>query len=202
MDEFHMTGGHDLLREQIMNDGRTARKWNLEIVLASQLMEDFGSLTKIATSFFILDSGTEETRRWLRENIQLSPVEESALQRHVHGAGEHGTTFLARIVTKDATYSQLYTFTAGPMRLWALSTTTEDRKLRNLIYKHMPGNEARQLLARYFPSGSCKKKLDSMKRETFGEAEFVDDAMTASLLERIANDMVVGQGGPGQRLAA
>lgn len=61
-------------------------------MLASQLVEDFGELTKIATSFFI-DAGTEETRRWLRDNIDFSPVEENALTNYVHGAGPHGATF-------------------------------------------------------------------------------------------------------------
>ncbi|MEX5624181.1 hypothetical protein ABFV62_29055, partial [Pseudomonas syringae] len=79
MDEFHKTGGHVGLQEQMQTDGREARKWNMEIILASQLMEDFGQLTKIATATFILDSGTKDTRDWLRKNIGLSDTEEHAL---------------------------------------------------------------------------------------------------------------------------
>lgn len=190
MDEFHKTGGHELLKLQVLTDGREARKWNLEIVLASQLMEDFGELTKIATSYFILDSGTEETRRWLRNNVGLSTVEESALVNYVHGAGQHGVTFLARFVTKSATFTQLFTSTAGPMRLWALSTTAEDRKLRTLLYEAMPRPEARALLAKRFPGGSCKKMIDKLKTETFNQAEFVDDDMATSVIERVAKEML------------
>lgn len=190
MDEYHKTGGHKLLNMQVLTDGREARKWNLEIVLASQLMEDFGELTKIATSYFILDSGTEETRRWLRENIGMNEVEEVALTNYVHGAGPHGATFLARFVTKSATYSQLFTMTAGPMRLWALTTTAEDRKLRSLLYAALPGNEARAVLARRFPGGSCKKLVDKLKSEMFNTAEFVDDDMASSVIERLAKDMI------------
>jgi intracellular multiplication protein IcmB len=190
MDEFHKTGGHSLLKLQVLTDGREARKWNLEIVLSSQLMEDFGELTKIATSYFILDAGTEETRRWLRENIGLTAIEESALTNYVHGAGLHGATFLARFVTKAATYSQLFTMTAGPMRLWALSTTAEDRKLRGLLYASMPGNQARALLAKRFPGGSCKKLVERLKTEMFNASEFVDDDMASSVIERIAKDMI------------
>lgn len=190
MDEFHKTGGHTLLKAQVLTDGREARKWNLEIVLASQLMEDFGELTKIATSYFILDSGTEETRRWLRDNIGMSPVEESALNNFVHGAGPHGATFLARFVTKSATYSQLFTMTAGPMRLWALSTTAEDRKLRSLLYAALPGNEARMLLARRFPGGSCKKLVEKLKSQMFTNSDFIDDEMAESVIERLASEMI------------
>ncbi len=190
MDEFHKTGGHDGLKLQVLTDGREARKWNLEIILASQLMEDFGELTKIATALFILDSGTEETRRWLRDNIGLKPVEESALVNYVHGANAHGATFLARFSTKNATYSQLFTMTAGAMRLWALSTTAEDRKLRGLLYEAMPRQQARRLLAKRFPGGSCKKLVERLKEETFRGADFVDDDMESSVIERIAKELI------------
>lgn len=190
MDEFHKTGGHDGLKLQVLTDGREARKWNLEIILASQLMEDFGELTKIATALFILDSGTEETRRWLRDNIGLKPVEESALVNYVHGANAHGATFLARFSTKNATYSQLFTMTAGAMRLWALSTTAEDRKLRGLLYESMPRQQARRLLAKRFPGGSCKKLVERLKEETFRGAVFVDDDMESSVIERLAKELI------------
>jgi len=190
MDEFHKTGGHDGLKLQVLTDGREARKWNLEIILASQLMEDFGELTKIATALFILDSGTEEPRRWLRDNIGLKPVEESALVNYVHGANAHGATFLARFSTKNATYSQLFTMTAGAMRLWALSTTAEDRKLRGLLYESMPRQQARRLLAKRFPGGSCKKLVERLKEETFRGADFVDDDMESSVIERLAKELI------------
>ncbi|WP_240533907.1 hypothetical protein [Aeromonas veronii] len=189
MDEFHKTGGHDGLKLQVLTDGREARKWNLEIILASQLMEDFGELTKIATALFILDSGTEETRRWLRDNIGLKPVEESALVNYVHGANAHGATFLARF-DQNATYSQLFTMTAGAMRLWALSTTAEDRKLRGLLYESMPRQQARRLLAKRFPGGSCKKLVERLKEETFRGADFVDDDMESSVIERLAKELI------------
>jgi len=190
MDEYHKTGGHDGLKLQVLTDGREARKWNLEIVLASQLMEDFGELTKIATTLFLLDSGTEETRRWLRHNIGLSDVEENALKAHVHGANSRGATFLARFSTKNSTFSQLFTMTAGPMRLWALTTTAEDRKLRGLLYEAMPRPQARRMLAKVFPQGSCKAVVERMKQETYREAEFVDDDMESSVIERLASDMI------------
>lgn len=189
MDEFHKTGGHPLLRQQLFTDARESRKWNMELVLASQLMEDFQDLTKIATSFFILDSGNEETRRWLRTNLGLNDTEEAALVGFAKGAGAAGSTFLARFVTKSATYSQLFTLTAGPMRLWALSTTSEDRKLRTLLYNAMPGAEARALLASKFPSGSCKKYVDRLKTEMF-LGNFVDEDMEKSVIERLARELL------------
>lgn len=190
MDEFHKTGGHAGLKLQVLTDGREARKWKLEIILASQLMEDFGDLTKIATAQFILDAGTTETRNWLRKNTGLTDVEEVALTTYVHGANQHGATFLARFNTKNATYSQLFTMTVGAKRLWALTTTAEDRKLRGLLYEAMPKQAARSLLAKHFPAGSCKKVVERMKNEQFKDAEFVDDSMIESVVERIASQLI------------
>jgi intracellular multiplication protein IcmB len=189
-DELHRTGGHAGLRLQLMTDGREARKWQMELILASQLMEDFGELTKIATSFFILDAGTEETRMWMRDKIGLTAVEERALMNYVHGATEDGATFLARFETKNAKYSQLFTSTIGPMRLWALTTTAEDRKLRSLVYAALPRQEARALLAARFPGGSCKRLVERLKTEQYGTGTFVDDDMQDSLIETIAKDMI------------
>lgn len=189
MDEFHKTGGHPGLQQQMLTDGRESRKWNMEIILASQLMEDFGSLTKIATATFILDSGNKETRGWMRKNMGLSDVEEHALVNYVHGANAHGCTFLARFETKNSTFSQLFTMSAGPMRLWALTTTAEDRKLRGMLYERMPRPDALRLLAQRFPSGGCKKMVERLKLEEFKDADFIDDDMEASVIGRIANDM-------------
>ena len=190
MDEFHKTGGHPILRQQVLTDGREARKWNMEIVLASQLMEDFGDLCKIATTQFIMDSGTEQTRRWMRENIGLTPVEEQGLVNFVHGPNADGGTFLAKFETKSSPFSQLFTLTPGPMRLWALSTAAEDRKLRMMLYEAMPRDAARKLLAKRFPSGSCKKLVERRKQEQFADADFVDEAMESSVIEKIAKELL------------
>jgi len=191
MDELHMTEGHVGLREQLMSDGRVSRKWQMEICLASQLMEDFGEMGKIATSLFVLDAGTEATRRWMRENIGLSPVEERALVDNVRGPADDGsgTTFLAKFVTKDGEFSQLYTCSIGPMRLWALTTTAEDRKLRGMLYREMPPGDARRL-ARHFPNGGCKKLVDRLKTEQFVGQTFVDDDQENSVIEGVAKQLL------------
>lgn len=190
IDEYHKTGGHPVLQEQVMTDGREARKWKLEIILASQLMEDFGKLTAIATSLFILDSGTEEQRAWMRANIGLSPVEESALKAYVNGAGPHGATYLAKFRMKDGDFSQIFTATIGAKRLWALSTTAEDRKLRSMLYEAMPAPDARAMLAEAFPSGSCKGYVDDMKAQAAKEGHFVDDEAASSVIEELAKNLI------------
>lgn len=192
MDEYHKTGDQQGLKHQLLTDARESRKWQLEIILASQLPEDFGELSKIATAFYVLDNGTQETRRWLVENIGLPPEAIAALVNHVHGANVHGTTFLARYSTKTDTYYQLFTSTVGAMRLWALSTTAEDRKLRSLLYDVIPHKHARRLLAEKFPSGSCKKHVERLKEKQKKSSDFVGDEeqLELSVVENIAKDMI------------
>ena len=194
MDEFHKTqinGKESPLQQQVLTDGREARKWKLEIILGSQLMQDFGTLTNIATSIYILDSGTTNERAWLKENIGLSDTAEDALVNHVHGPNAHGATYLAIIQTKKGKSTQLYTSTLGAMRLWSLSTTAEDRKMRNIFYSRIPNHvEARKLLAKHFPSGGCKSIVDREKNSLFKGDEFVDDEKTGSVIEKIADKIL------------
>ncbi len=192
MDELHRAEGQKLLEEQLLRDGREARKWKMEIILGSQLPEDFGSIMKVATAIFILDAGTAGTREWLRQNIGLSDVEEEALKRFVHGPKAHGTTYLARFATKTQTYSQLFTLNVGPQRLWSLSTTAEDRQLRDILYEAMPRPAALRLLAQRFPGGSCQKTLEKLKAASGADqdTDFVDDEVVKELVKRIGNELV------------
>lgn len=189
-DEYHKTKGHPMLQEQILTDGREARKWNLEIVLASQILEDFGDITNIATTNIILDAGTRKTQQYASEQIGLSPVAIDAMRRSVNGPRSYGATMLAQVHTKDAIYTQLYTLTLGSMRLWSLSTTAEDRKLRDLMYKRIPDKAvARKLLAEAFPNGSCKSYVESMKSRIHGD-EYVDENSLNSVIEQVANRLI------------
>lgn len=44
-----------------------------------------------------------------------------------------------------------------------------------MLYDAMPRDAARRLLAKRFPSGSCKKLVERRKQEQFADAEFVDE---------------------------
>ena len=99
----------------------------------------------------------------MRDNIGLTPEAESAMIDRVHGPSSIGATFLAKIRTSSSEYYQLYTLTLGPKRLWALSTTAEDMRLRSMLYENMPKPAARAILARTLqgrqrPSGSSRTR--------------------------------------------
>ena len=193
VDEYHKTGNNPQLRESFMIYGRESRKWGLELVLASQLPLDFAELANIATTTIIMDAGNEQTRSQIREVFGLSDTEISALKNFVHGPQRGiGTTFLAKLRTKDKELSQLFTSTCGGMELWALATTMEDRGLRGLLYSQIPKGDARKVLKKRFPSGSCKSYVDQHKlksKEELGEG-FVDEEVTESVIQKLASELL------------
>ncbi len=192
-DEFHKTGGDPMLGEQAMTDGREGRKWGLEVILASQLPQDFKGLSELATTILILDAGNVQTRRTIKETFGLSDAELSALVNHVHGPAPDGSgaTFLAKFSTTDAEYSQLFTSTMGPQMLWGLATGKEDRVVRDILYKRLGAGEARRALAWRFPTGSCHSYVGKLRQRTKSESStgWVDDDATTSILQKLATEV-------------
>ncbi|CAJ6613318.1 IcmB protein [Burkholderia pseudomallei] len=193
VDEYHKTGDNPNLREAFLIFGRESRKWLLEIMLASQLPNDFRELAQIATSVIILDQGNEQTRKTIAEIFGLSPVEVVALKTYVNGPEPGiGATFLAKIKTKSGEMSQLFTASSGGTELWGLSTTGEDRKLRSMLYDVMPGPQARAMLKGMFPTGSCKKFVDAEKARTKDErgASFIEEDAENTVIESTAKRLI------------
>jgi len=190
-DEYHRTGNVPSIENQTLTDARESRKWQMELVLASQFLEDMGDISNIATNIFICDSGTTASRAYIKHKIGLTKDQESALISSCTGPSEHGMSFLAIQDSKsDSKVYQLYTLTIGSKRLWALSTTAEDRRLRNLLMHkgHISRDQALEILAKYFPSGSCKKTVELQKQQ-FSHNEDSEEAEN-SIIENIANSML------------
>lgn len=193
VDEYHKTGNNPQLREGFLIYGRESRKWGLELVLASQLPLDFAEIANIATTTIIMDAGNEQTRSQIRQVFGLSDTEVAALRNYVHGPQRGiGTTFLAKLKMKDAELSQLFTSTCGGMELWGLATTLEDRNLRSALYSQINKKDARMILKKRFPTGSCKSYVDQLKsrsKEELGEG-FVDEEATQSVLQKLARELL------------
>jgi intracellular multiplication protein IcmB len=169
-DEFHRTSKARAVRDQVILDMREGRKWNVQISLISQSLDDFDPvMIEFATSIFIMDAGPEQAIRKSTEIFGLSDTAQNALRTRVHGPREGGATFLAQFATKFGMNTQLLTNTLGPIELWSFSTTAEDARTRNKLYQRLGPKEARRVLANLFPSGSVKSlveaRLASMKEK-------------------------------------
>jgi intracellular multiplication protein IcmB len=161
-DEFHRTGKSQIVRDQIISDMREGRKWNIQIALLSQSLDDFDPvMIEFATSVYILDAGSIQTIEKSAKIFGLSPTAKKLLRTQVHGPQESGVTFLAQFSTTAGLHTQLLTLTLGPIELWALNTSVEDVILRDKLYQTLGPTAARALLARIFPNGTARKVIES-----------------------------------------
>ena len=162
-DELHNAKRDPSLFLELIRDCREARKWNMELKFASQNLEDFGEITRLATQFVIADRGTPEAIKYMEERIDLRAQEKEALTKYVN-LGPGGLTYLSRTVAKGGSYVSLMTLTIGPQKLWALTTDPDDRLLRATMYELLNDRPlSLSLLAKTYPFGA--KKAMAARRE-------------------------------------
>lgn len=189
-DEFHRTKSAGAVRAQVELDMREGRKYRVDVMLASQILTDFSDdMIELSTGVFIMDGGSEITVKTIEEKFNMNPLTEGIALRHaLHApsAERGGGVFMARFDTNVGKYSLLMTATAGPMEMWALTTTAEDALLRNKLYERMGPVRARRALARFYPKGSAKSEMD-MRRQAMREsdANLNDEEFGKNLMEKM-----------------
>ncbi|MES2142321.1 MAG: type IV secretion protein IcmB [Pseudomonadota bacterium] len=190
-DEFHRTSKAKAVRDQVVVDMREGRKWNIQIALLSQSLDDFDEvMIEFATSIYIMDAGPAQSVEKSAKIFGLSPTATIALRTRVHGPREGGATFLAQFATKEGMNTQLLTLTLGPIELWAFSTTVEDANLRNRLYHHLGPVETRRVLARLFPNGSIKKLVEKRLANLKEEQGLITEDSRLGLVDQIAEEIV------------
>ncbi len=190
-DEFHRTSKARAVREQVILDMREGRKWNVQIALISQSLDDFDPvMVEFATSIFIMDAGPEQSIKRSTEIFGLSETARVALKTRVHGPREGGATFLAQFATKAGMNTQLLTSTLGPVELWAFSTTAEDARVRNKLYQKIGPAEARRVLANIFPSGSLKALVESRLEKIKEVQGMIEEANPLSIADQLVEEIL------------
>lgn len=156
LDEFHRTSHSQQIRDQIVTDMREGRKWNLDVTLVSQSLEDFSDdMRSFATGVFIMSKGNEQdTDNLLKVFGTSDPAEKLYLQKGLRAphAGRPGI-FMAKFETKSGTYTQRLSAPLGAEEFWAFTTTSEDVVVRNRLYKQIGPAPTRKLLAQTYPGG-------------------------------------------------
>ncbi len=190
-DEFHRTSKAQSVRDQVIIDMREGRKWNVQICLLSQSLDDFDNvMVEFGTGIYIMDAGPAQSIDKTAQIFGLSETAKVALRTRVHGPREGGATFLAQFATKSGINTQLLTLTLGPIELWAFSTTTEDANVRNQLYKHLGPSEARRVLATLFPSGSIKPVLEQRLSRLQQEEGFIADEVRLGAVDQLLREIL------------
>jgi intracellular multiplication protein IcmB len=191
MDEFHRTSKAKAVREQVILDMREGRKWNVQIALISQSIDDFDSvMVEFATSIYIMDAGPTQAIEKTSKIFGLTQTAQTALRTRVHGPREGGSTFLAQFSTKAGMNTQLLTITLGPIELWAFSTTVADATVRNKLYRRLGPVEARRVLATIFPSGTVMKLIEKRLLTIKEEHGMITEDSKISILDQLVEEVV------------
>ncbi len=190
-DEFHRTSHSSAVRDQVIIDMREGRKWNVQISLLSQSVDDFDEIMiEFATSIYIMDAGPSQAIEKTTQIFGLSETAKVALRTRVHGPRQGGATFLAQFATKSGISIQLLTLTLGPIELWAFSTTAEDAAVRNQLYRHIGPSEARRFLALLFPNGSILKELNERLNALKSDVGMIEEENRTSALGQLVQDIL------------
>ena len=190
-DEFHRTSKSYSVRGQLIRDVREGRKRGVQIVLTSQLLEDFSDdMIDLATGVWVL--GTAISDRVVdntQERFGLSNTARNVIRYRLTGPRSSGAPALLVLGTSDGRYEQHLINTLGPIELWALSTSAEDVAIRNRLYEKLGASRARQMLAAAFPGGSARSEI---KRRVFAMSEEGEtaSAATSAIIEEVVNELV------------
>ena len=186
-DEFHRTAGAPAVRAQVERDVREARKLRVRIALASQRLEDFGgALAELANRYWILGSGgkTREAET-LASLFALNETLTETVRYRLTGPGKDGAPALLIASGTGGRFEQLVVNTPGPVELWALTTSPADVALRSRLYASLPPALARAALARAFPAGTVRERVEAeLARADAASAGRA--ASEAAVLDRLA----------------
>lgn len=190
-DEFHRTSKTPAVRAQLVRDVREGRKWGVQIVLASQLLDDFSTdMVDLATGVWIC--GTAVSDRAIAETADRFGLSETArwvMRYRLTGPRSSGAPVLLLLSTNEGRYEQHLVNTLGPIELWALSTSAEDVALRDRLYTALGAMRARQILAQFFPGGSARQEI---RRRVVLRAEKgeIESGATAVVIDEISRELI------------
>ena len=191
-DEFHRTSKSGSVRNQLIRDVREGRKRGVQILLASQLLDDFdGDMIDLATGVWVLGSAVSETAvENVKERFGLTDTARDIIRYKLTGPKSHGAPALFVLGTTEGRYEQFLYNTLGPIELWALSTSAEDVAIRNRLYGRLGAGRARQILATAFPGGSARNEIKRrvlMKSENEKESR---SALASAVIDEIVEELV------------
>ena len=190
-DEFHRTSGSKAVRSQLIRDVREGRKRGIQIVLASQLLDDFDDdMVDLATGVWILGAAvSDRSVDNARERFGLSDTARWIMRNRLTGPRSSGGPCMLVLGTTEGRYEQHLINTLGPIELWAFSTSTEDVAIRNRLYARLGASQARRLLAANFPGGSARSEI-RRRVQDLSEQNKTDQASVGAVIETVVNEMI------------
>lgn len=193
LDEFHNTGGLPTIRLVIDKYVRQGRKWNLEMILASQKIEDFGlsrkdpktgsqemGLVGLASTIVLMNAETEEERHKFQDMFGFSDAVRHQMRAWLHGPRE-GARFLVNYKLQEDERWMILSNAMGGRFLWALTTKAEDRAIRDELYRRLGVTDTLTLLGDRFAGGTSIELWNEFKKQA-GAEESIAELMADELI--------------------
>lgn len=191
MDEFHRCGNIESVTDQVLLDAREGRKFNIDIRIASQLIDDFpASMISVASSIIVCNAGSEDSINYMDEMLRLTPNERRILRYNLTGPSSRGAPMWLFMRTKEGQVRQDLFLTLGPAELWAFSTTAEDVALRSILYEKIGPKMARRVLAARFPGGSSLAEIGARAGRLEERGERLDESGRSNIIGDIAEELI------------
>lgn len=189
-DEFHRTSSSKSVRGQVVRDVREGRKRGIQIILSSQMLQDFDNdMVDLATGIWVLgtaisDGAVDATQK----RFGLTDTARWIIRHQLTGPKAGGAPCLLVLGTTDGRYEQHLINTLGPIELWAFSTSAEDVLIRNRLYARLGASQARRLLAANFPGGSARSEIRRrvIMLSDKGDAE---QSTTGAIIDHIVDEL-------------
>lgn len=190
-DEFHRTSKSNSVRAQVIRDVREGRKRGVQIVLTSQLIDDFDKdMVDLATGVWVLGTAiSDKAVQAVVDRFGLSNTARHIMRFKLTGPKSTGAPALFILGSTSGRYEQHIYNTLGPIELWAFSTSSEDVAIRNRLYAFLGAARARQMLAKTFPGGSARNEI---RRRVLANSETGDSrqAMIGAVIEEIVQELI------------
>lgn len=206
IDEMHNYRGNTVFMGLLEVDAREGRKWGLELILASQNINDFyfpdttdgtpkvdllGFVTHLClctapegddlvTFRKYFDPIDSNTGRYKIPNSTLDSIK----------LDSSGLTYLSCLTTRKEKYTQLLTLQVAPKLLWSLTTTSEDRLIRNYMYSMTSNDRTKAIaaLAYYLPSGA-KERIEALRNSLVNENSKVSEEELADKSQNLIQSL-------------
>ena len=195
-DEFHRTSNSKAVRSQVVRDVREGRKRGIQIVLASQMLNDFDNdMVDLATGIWVCgtaisDGAVDATQK----KFGLTDTARWIIRHKLTGPKVSGAPVLLVLGTTDGRYEQHLINTLGPIELWAFSTSVEDVAIRNRVYSRLGAAAARRMLAANFPNGSAGPEIRrriSLLSDAGGNEQVSVGVVIDQIVEELVNSAKV-----------
>lgn len=161
-DEFHRVGWLDAIVNQVLTEMREGRKWNLSILMASQLLKDFSPDMRALMSSIFLLSNSVDTPENVQKTMGLNSYLMHFFNTYCNGPdGSNGTPMVAKIKLKKKEITQSFRFVISPYLYWITTSDAADSGFKKYVVERLGGSQGLAKLSKMYPYG-VRKVLEEL----------------------------------------